>query len=209
MMASPDRLVIFLHGVGASGADLAPLGELWKSTLPNTVFVAPDAPSPFDHGPGRQWFSINGVTPSNRAQRILEARRGFDDTLASVLGRYHLSGRLDQVALVGFSQGSMMALDAVVSGRWPVRAVVAFSGRLSSPEPWTPALTTRILLIHGDEDHVIPCAESRRAATVLQSLGIKAECRILQGVDHTISPQGAAMAQYFLAEAFGLDSIKV
>jgi phospholipase/carboxylesterase len=203
-MAEPRRLVILLHGVGANGANLAPLGEVWKSVLPETTFVAPDAPAPFDHGPGRQWFSVNGVTPANRPQRIVEARRGFDQTIAAILKRYELFDKLHKVALVGFSQGSIMALDAVASGRWPVAAVVAFSGRLASLEPWTPALATPVLLIHGDQDEVIPCAESVRAAKVLKTLGMKAECRILPGVDHTISTEGADIAQRFLAATFGL-----
>jgi phospholipase/carboxylesterase len=207
-MSATERLVILLHGVGANGANLAPLGELWKSSLPQTAFAAPDAPAPFDHGPGRQWFSINGVTPADRPRRIAEARREFDRTLAHILTRHDLSDRLQQVALVGFSQGSIMALDAVASGRWPVGGVVAFSGRLASPEPWTPALATPVLLIHGDQDEVIPCAESVRAGTALKKLGMKAAYRILPGVDHMISTEGAAIAQRFLAETFGLPQLQ-
>jgi phospholipase/carboxylesterase len=202
-MAEPQRLVILLHGVGANGANLAPLGELWRSALPQTAFVAPDAPARFDDGAGRQWFSINGITPANRSQRILEARRGFDQTLTEIVKRYALSD-LHKVALVGFSQGSIMALDAAVSGRWPVAAVVAFSGRLAALSPSSAAVATPVLLIHGDQDRVIPYTESVQAAKVLQDLGVEAECRILPGVDHTISTEGADMAQRFLAETFGL-----
>jgi phospholipase/carboxylesterase len=179
-----------------------PLGELWRSALPQTAFVSPGAPARFDDGAGRLG-SIDGITPANRSQRILEARRGFDQTLTAIVKRYDLSD-LHEVALVGFSQGSIMALDAAASGRWPVAAVVAFSGLLAAPSRWSAALATPVLLIHGDQDRVIPYTESVQAAKVLQDLGVEAECRILPGVDHTISTEGADIAQRFLAETFGL-----
>ena len=74
-----DSLVVFLHGVGASGADLAPLAEPLSAFLPSAAFVAPDAPARFDGGgPARQWFSVSGVTAANRAERVEQARDGFD-----------------------------------------------------------------------------------------------------------------------------------
>jgi phospholipase/carboxylesterase len=195
-------LVIFLHGVNASGADLAPLGDLWRKALPRTSFVAPDAP--FFSGYGYQWFSLDGITAENRFARVVAAREAFDRTLQKILTERGLSELPENVALVGFSQGSMMALDALVSGRWRFGAIVAFSGRLASPPPLTPALATPVLLIHGDDDSVIRCDESRDAAAKLQELGVKTRLDILPGVDHCISPEGARLAQDFLAEIDGV-----
>ncbi|MDR3517645.1 MAG: dienelactone hydrolase family protein [Azospirillaceae bacterium] len=196
------NLIILLHGVGSSGADLAPLGDLWRQKLPDTDFVAPDAPLAFGPGPGRQWFSINGVTEANRSQRVAAARADFDRLLGDLSAAAALSDRLDRVALVGFSQGSIMALDALVSGRWPVAGILAFSGRLASPLPWTPSLATKLLLIHGSVDPVIPSRESDAARTLLSQAGVSVDLRILPGVGHTISGEGAALGGDFLSGLF-------
>ena len=195
-------LVVLLHGVGSSGSDLAPLGAAWRQALPETTFVAPDAPLPFGQGPGRQWFSVANITEANRPERVAAARAAFDRTLAEIIAAHGLTGHLDRVALVGFSQGAIMALDAVASGRWPVAAVVALAGRLATPPPLTPAKGTRALLIHGAADPVIAAAESSRAGAILRDHSVAAVVHILAGVGHTISREGASLAETFLTETF-------
>jgi phospholipase/carboxylesterase len=195
-------LVILLHGVGSSGSDLSPLGTAWRQVLPHTDFAAPDAPFAFDHGPGHQWFSLDGVTETNRPERLAAARVAFDRMLGDIVAAHGLTGRLDRVALVGFSQGSIMALDAVASGRWPVAAIVAFSGRLASPQPLTPSKATRMLLIHGAADPVILAAETDRAAVLLRQHGLDVASHILPRIGHTISPEGMAIAGDFIAGSF-------
>ncbi len=194
-------LVIMLHGVGSSGADLAPLANVWKGALPDAVFASPNAPSHSSFGAGYQWFSVAGVTEENRSGRIKEARPAFDDTISAIIKENGFADRLDRVVLVGFSQGTIMALDAVASGRWPVGAVVGFSGRLASPLPLAPAVKTPVLLVHGSADPVIPAAETTRAAAALQPLGMDVETIIVPGLGHTISADGAARAGTFMAEA--------
>jgi phospholipase/carboxylesterase len=200
---STRKLVIGLHGVGSNGANLAPLGSFLRQSSPDMDFESPDAPFSFGNGAGRQWFSIEGVTEANRPQRVVEARAAFDEVLGDIIARHALTNNLDRVALVGFSQGSIMALDAVASGRWPVAAVVAFSGRLASPEPYAPSETTRLSLIHGTADHIMPFAESEKAKAALTKAGVSAELHTLPGVGHTISQDGAAIAANFLLTAFG------
>ncbi|MCF3642753.1 dienelactone hydrolase family protein [Rhizobium sp. TRM95111] len=196
-----NTLVIMLHGVGSNGNDLAPLGHAWKASLPGAVFVSPNAPAPSSFGSGYQWFSVAGVTEENRSARIADARPSFDEVISSIIEENGFTGKLDRVAFVGFSQGTIMALDAVASGRWPIGAVVGFSGRLASPLPLQPALETPVLLVHGRADPVIPATESSKAAATLQTLGLKVELLTLSGVPHTISAEGAARAGSFLAEA--------
>ncbi|WP_411705091.1 alpha/beta hydrolase [Edaphovirga cremea] len=200
-----QNLVIMLHGVGSNGDDLAPLGQLWKKTLSNTQFISPNAPFPFEYGPGYEWFGLTGVTEHNRAQRVKDAREAFDSTLNQLVGDWGFSDRLDRVAFVGFSQGSIMALDAVVSGRWPIAAVVAFSGRLSSPTPLTPLTDIPLLLIHGEEDPVIPPSESTLAAEILQGEGFNVTTIIQPHLGHTVSAEGAQIAGRFLAQALAAE----
>lgn len=199
-----DSLVIFLHGVGSTGADLAPLAQLWADALPHAAFAAPDAPFAFDGGgAGRQWFSVSGVTEANRPGRVQAARAAFDALVTELAARHGLTGRPDRLAFVGFSQGSIMALDAVASGRWNVAAVAAFSGRLAGGVSADPLPDTNILLIHGSADPVIPASESVRAEALFTRAGVQAEMRLIEGLGHTISPEGADLAADFLAERLG------
>jgi phospholipase/carboxylesterase len=200
-----DSLVILLHGVGASGAALAPLRDRLSRHLPETRFAAPDGPQAFDLGAaGRQWFSVSGVTPENRGERIVAARAGLDAALAEVIRVHGLEGREDRVALVGFSQGAILALDVVASGRWSFGAVVGFAARLGSPPPWRPA-STPVLLVHGDADPVIPLWEGEAAATALRQAGVRVDWTRRAGEGHGVSAAGATAAGAFLARSLGLD----
>lgn len=197
-----ENLVILLHGVGARGADLAALGMGWQKALPQTRFVAPDAPFAFDQGgAGRQWFSVSGVTAANRAGRVVAARQAFDATLQAILDQTGFSDRLDRVALVGFSQGAIMALDALASGRWPVAAVIGYAGRLATPDPLTPAIAP-VLLVHGDADTAIPFTETLSAEARLKAVGVPVRAVIEPGRHHGISPEAAALGAAFLGQLF-------
>ncbi|NPD14852.1 prolyl oligopeptidase family serine peptidase [Xinfangfangia sp. D13-10-4-6] len=193
-------LVIMLHGVGSRGADLAGLAPLLQPSLPGAAFEAPDAPLPFDMGgPGRQWFSVAGVTQANRAARIQAARPGFDQVIGDLIARHGLTDQPQKVAFLGFSQGTIMALDALASGRWQPGAIVGFSGRLATPDPLSPAPQTRVLLVHGEADSVIPAQDSAQALDRLQAAGAQAELKLLPGLGHTISREGLALAASHLA----------
>lgn len=194
---SAARLVILLHGVGAHGSSIAWLAD--HLDLPaSTAIAAPDAPFPFDpvpYGPGRQWFSVTGVTAENRPARVIAARTPFDAVLSRLIADHGLTDALDRVALVGFSQGSIMALDAVAHGRWPVGALVAFSGRFVGPAPAT-APKTPILIAHGTADTAIPVAEGHHAHEALP----QAELVIEPCIGHAPGPQGVARARALLAQ---------
>jgi phospholipase/carboxylesterase len=108
------RLVIFFHGIGASGTSMTPIGRSWKSALTETRFVTPDAPFRHRSG-GRQWFRVDDQVL--RPDRIRTARQLFDDLVGKIVKREGFEEQLDRVAFVGVSQGAIMALDAVASGR--------------------------------------------------------------------------------------------
>ncbi len=202
MSASIESLVVLLHGVGADGANLIPLGEALEEGLPGALFAAPDAPQPFDGGDsGRQWFSVVGVNPGNRARRIVEARAGFDRVVGAEIERAGFAGRLDRVALFGFSQGAILSLDAIADGRWPVAAVVAASGRLGAPIGPRPCVATPVLVIHGEQDGVIPAADGDAAGRALEAAGFSVEAHVYPGLGHGVSPEGLAAAGAFLARA--------
>ena len=193
------HLVILLHGVGAHGSSLAWMAD--HLPLPGAAFAAPDAPFAFDQAPGgpaRQWFSVTGVTAANRPDRVAAARDPFDAVLSDAIAAHGLTGHPDRVALVGFSQGAIMALDAAATGRWSFGAVVAFSGRLATRPPLTPA-GTPVLIAHGRQDTVIPATEAEAAHAALTAAGTHPDLILEDGVGHAPGPQGMARARTLLA----------
>lgn len=194
---SDKTLIVFLHGIGASGAQLMPLASSWRASLPLTRFVAPDAP--MHHRYGHQWFSTEG-NPLD-PERIQNAREAFDGLMNDILRREGFTNARHRVAFVGVSQGAIVSLDAVASGRWKVGALVAFSGLLP-PQPVSPASnSTPVLLVHGENDTTIPPMASRLAAAQLGSASYKVELDIERGTGHTISSTGAQKALSFLKKA--------
>ncbi|BAI74677.1 hydrolase (plasmid) [Azospirillum sp. B510] len=200
------RLVILLHGVGSSGADLMPLAQAWRHALPDTAFAAPDAPQPFGMGDGHQWFSIAGVTEENRPARVAAALPALVELIEAERGRVGVAPA--DVALVGFSQGSIMALHLAMTAPERCGAVIAFAGRIAAPVP-TPAgpvdgpadrLGARppILMVGGLADGIMPPAVVRAAASHLRSAGFPVEEHLLRGVPHTITAAGARLGLSFL-----------
>lgn len=173
-MSPSFRQVIFLHGVGSTGAAMRPLAE--ALALPQTA-ACTDGPHPFDMGPGRQWFSVKGVTETNRPNRIAEALPAFARQIEDF-------GDPRDSLPVGFSQGAIMALHAVAAGL-PVAGVVALSGRLAGPvarrDDW-PSIT----LLHGADDPVMPLAPARATETWLQEAGAAPRLTVFDGLGHAI-----------------------
>jgi len=190
-------LLIMLHGVGSNGADLAPLGDLLAAQIPGLHVESPNAPRRSHVGPGFQWFSVVGVTAENRKDRIVAARAAFDALVASLIEKHDMSGNLERVFFLGFSQGSIMGLDAVVSGRWPIAALIAFSGRLATVDV-DRSVKVPVLLQHGAADQVIPVSETMACEQTLKDLGIPVETHIFQGLGHSISQEGLANAKRFI-----------
>lgn len=187
-------LVLLLHGVGSNGADLRPLSQHFAPSLPGATFLAPDGPYPFDGGgAGRQWFSVAGVTEGNRPGRVVAARPALD----AMIDTAKAQAKADRVILTGFSQGSIMALDALARGK--VAQVVAFAGRLAFSGALTPLPQARALLIGGTADHVMPHRLTTEAADILAKAGVQTQTVILPNVPHTITPEGIAAAQAFLS----------
>ena len=191
-------LVILLHGLGASGAQMSPIAASWRSHLPDARFATPDAPYRNSYG-GHQWFNVDG--PQLDPARIREARAAFDKAVNAVVAKEGFQGRLESVALVGVSQGAIVALDAVASGRWKVGALVAFSGLLPPTSVSPASNSTPALLIHGADDRTISSVASTVAAAQLRAAGFQVELDIERGVGHTISQAGATKALRFLHEA--------
>jgi phospholipase/carboxylesterase len=203
-----ESMVIFLHGYGADGNDLLGLAEPLKPHLPDTVFVAPNAPERSVMNPmGFQWFPIPWIDGSSEEEAAAGMARAAED-LNAFLDRMMVDEDMlpEQVALVGFSQGTMMSLHVAPRREDAVAGVVGFSGRLVNPEALVDAVVVRppILLVHGDQDDVVPPQSLPEAAEALERAGFtEVYAHIMQGTAHGIAPDGLSVALAFLRQVLG------
>ena len=206
------RLVVFLHGYGADGNDLIDIGRAWQTLLPDTAFVSPHAPEPCGQAPvGRQWFPLFSRAQNERWVGVNKALPGLEHFLDAELTRRQLPPRA--LALVGFSQGTMMALHAGLRRAVVPAAIVGFSGIFVLPDKAKPdavagEIKSRppVLLIHGDQDELIPVQALMQGAQELAALDVPVEWHISQGVGHGIDQEGLRHGGAFLAKRFGLRS---
>lgn len=197
-------LVVFLHGYGADGADLLGLADPLAPHLPGTVFVAPDAPEPCAGNPfGRQWFPIPWLDGSSEAAAAEGLARSAGDLDAFLDAQLLAEGMTpDRLAVVGFSQGSMMALHVLPRRAEPVAAIVAFSGRLLRPEALAAEAVSKppVLLLHGDQDPMVPFADMELAGRALTGAGFQTWGHVMKGTGHGIAPDGLSVGLSFLKD---------
>lgn len=200
--ALAPALVLLLHGVGSRGPGIRPVADEIETLMPGVTVATPDAPFRFDGGdPGRQWFSISDISDANRSARIEAARAAYDEVLTREIERHGFAGRPDRVAIVGFSQGTIMTLDAVADGRWSPAAFVGIAGRLATaPRPGI-AATTPVLLIHGTADAIVPVERSTEAAAALSASGFAVRLETIPGLGHSISQGVVEKTVAFLSAA--------
>ncbi|NCV11686.1 MAG: alpha/beta fold hydrolase [Rhodobacteraceae bacterium] len=200
--------VVFLHGYGANGADLLGLADPLADHLPDTLFIAPDAPencagSPF----GYQWFPIPWIDGSSEEESSRGMHQAIED-LNAFLDALMVDEDLlpEQVCLFGFSQGTMMSLHVAPRREDPVAGIVAFSGRLLEPELLADEVQSRmpILLVHGDQDDVVPVQSLPQAAEALQNAGFSdVYAHVMKGTAHGIAPDGLSVALAFIRDQLG------
>lgn len=202
------QLVVFLHGYGADGNDLIEIGRVWQQILPQAAFVSPHAPEPCGQAPvGRQWFALTFRDPNERWVGANNAAPVLERFLDAELARHQLPP--SALALVGFSQGTMMALHVGLRRVVPPAAIVGYSGLLVLPpdgNPQTLADDIRsrppVLLVHGDQDELIPVQALFQGTQALAAMGVPVEWHVSAGVGHGIDQEGLRHGGEFLARAF-------
>ena len=197
-------LVVFRHGYVADGADLLGLADVLAPHLPGAAFLAPDAPEPCSGNPfGRQWFPIpwlDGSSEDAARDGLLRAAEDLNGFLDARLAEEGLAPAA--LALVGFSQGAMMSLQVAPRRAEAIAGVVAISGRLLAPERLAAEAVVKppVLLVHGDEDPVVPFADMGRAGDALVAAGFQNYGHVMKGTGHGIAPDGLGVALQFLRE---------
>jgi phospholipase/carboxylesterase len=192
--AAAQQLIVLLHGVGSNAQNLVPVGQQFAALYPDALVLSLEGLQASDLGQGRQWFSVAGVTEANRPGRVAAAMPAFRALIEALQQASGVSA--ENTTLVGFSQGSIMALECTQTQPALAAHVVAFSGRFASA-PTHAAIGTSVHLIHGDADPVMSVESSRSAARQLQALGVPVTLDIEAGMGHGINARmvAAALAQ--------------
>ena len=197
----PSRLVILLHGLGADGNDLIGLAPYWARLLPTAEFLSPNAPFPCDMAPyGYQWFSSQDRSPAAVLAGVRAAAPFLEAFIDNALAERGLEDR--DLALVGFSQGTMMSLFVGLRRAEPAAGIVGFSGRLLAPELLASELRSRprTLLVHGTEDPLVPYGSLAAAETALKAAGVPVETLTCPGIGHSIDENGLRRGGSFLRD---------
>jgi phospholipase/carboxylesterase len=195
----PQSMIIFLHGYGSNGDDLIGLAPYWRDALPRTVFLAPNAPERCPGAPGGyQWWPLRDLSPATRAAGVRQPAAVLDSYVDAQLAAHGLTE--DRLALVGFSQGTMMALHLGPRRAQTLAGIVGYSGMLADREALALEVQSKppILLVHGDADPVVPVAALRDASTALQQDGFDVAAYVSPGLGHSIDAAGLRLGEEFL-----------
>ncbi|HEV7159513.1 MAG TPA: dienelactone hydrolase family protein [Caulobacteraceae bacterium] len=195
--AAPRSLVILLHGYGSNGDDLISLAPHWRGLLPGSAFIAPNAPEPCPGAPGGyQWWALTSADRAARAVGVARAAPILDAFIDAELASHGLTEA--ELALVGFSQGTMMALHVGPRRQRPLAGIVGYSGMLADKAGLA---TTRppVLLVHGDADPMIPVAAHHQASADLAAAGFPVQGHVSPGLGHSIDLDGLRLGGAFLA----------
>ncbi len=203
----PQRVAVFLHGVGDRGdGGLLSIGQMLQRDFPDCEFLCPDAPFPYDMAPpefgGRQWFSLQSRDSSALAMGVRAAAPILEAYLDEVLKSRELTP--ERMALIGFSQGAMMALYVAPRRTEPFAAVIGYSGFLidGASLPAEKRCAPPILLVHGHRDDVVPCELMSSSAEGLAAAGLKVETLMCPMLGHSIDEAGIARGRAFLKQKF-------
>lgn len=202
------QLIILVHGYGADGNDLLGLADPLAPHLPDAVFVAPDAPNKCSGNPfGYEWFPIPWLDGSSEEAAKVGMTAALSDLNGFIDAQMNAEGvGPAQTLLVGFSQGTMMSLHLAPRRAEPLAGIVGFSGRLLEPETLEAEMVSKlpILLVHGDQDPMVPVSSLPEAADALSKAGYEVFTHISKGTQHGIAPDGLGVGLQFMKQVFKL-----
>lgn len=198
-----ESLVILVHGYGSNGADLIGLAQKWRGLLPATFFIAPNAPEPSPHPGGFQWFPIGSFSAEERIAGTERAAPLLQAFIDAQLASHKLPSA--KTALVGFSQGTMLALHVGLRREGPLAGLVGYSGALAAPEKLVAEIRTRppVALLHGADDELIPFSAMFEAAGALKANRVPVETLLSRGIGHGIAQDGLEKGGRFLKRVLG------
>ena len=199
---SPKQIVLLLHGYGSNGNDLISLAPHWQRELPDALFLAPNAPQRLGSmAAAYQWWPLIAFTPAALASGAASAAPAIEGFIDRKLDQYELTDA--NLAIIGFSQGTMMALHVGLRRTNQVAAIIGYSGMLTGPHELSHLAITKppVFLVHGSADPVVPVVALHAAKSALEHLGVDVTAHVSNGVGHTVDPVGLRMGSDFLVKA--------
>jgi phospholipase/carboxylesterase len=193
-----QSLVVLLHGYGSNGDDLISLAPLVQPLLPDAAFIAPNAPSRIPNmAEAYQWWPIRSFSMEERSAGAIAAAPTIDAFLNEELARLNLGD--DRLLLIGFSQGTMMALHVGLRRETAVAGIIGYSGMLVAADRLAAEICGRppILLVHGTADDVVPFGSLAEAERELKGVGLDVETHVSPGIGHTVGPDGLTVGSAF------------
>lgn len=198
------QVVILLHGWGADGNDLIGLAPPWSRLLPEAVFLSPHGPGVCDIGMGRQWFSLEDRRPEAMLLGAQAAAPAINAFIDDALEKRQLGN--DALGVVGFSQGTMMALYVMPRRLKPCAAIVGYSGALLGADTLAREAKARppVMLVHGAADPIVHPSALEHATVALKDAGFAVDAHLRSELGHGIDEEGLALGGRFLQQAFGI-----
>ena len=201
---APRQIVILLHGYGSNGADLIALAPYWQASLPDALFLAPNAPESCPGVPdGYQWWGLSITDRAALATGVLRAAPVLDAFIDRQLSLHGLCE--DRLVLVGFSQGTMLALHVGPRRARRLAGIIGYSGMMADSSSLADEVRTRppVLLVHGSADPMIPVAAFHETKAQLDRLGFDVGSHVSSGLGHGIDSAGLQLGQEFLERVLG------
>ena len=197
--SSPKNAVILCHGYGGDGNDISILANYWKNFLPETMFVCPDAPEICKVNPsGFQWFDLMDQTDDETLSKSLIAEKKLDNFINEITSQNKLS--LNDIALVGFSQGCMISLQTALKKRDKIKCLIGYSGKILNIKHLNQNINSKpeIFLMHGDKDAVVPINFLLEAKEFFNKNNYTIQTKIFKNCEHRIPTEGSSLGLEFL-----------
>ena len=197
--AKPKNAVILCHGYGGDGKDISILASYWKSYLPKTIFICPDAPEKCAASPtGFQWFDLMDQTPEQILSKSLVAEIKLNKLIDEIKDEYNLLA--NQIVIGGFSQGCMISLQTGIKRKDKINSIIGYSGKIIDLEHLSKNIVSRpnIILMHGDIDQVVTIDGLLEAKDFFAKIDYKIETKIFKNCEHRIPTEGSSLGLQFI-----------
>ena len=195
----PKNAVILCHGYGGDGKDISILAGYWRSYLPETIFICPDAPEKCAASPsGFQWFDLMDQSPEQILSKSLVAEGKLNKLIDEVKEKNNLPA--DKIIIGGFSQGCMISLQTGIKRKDKINSIIGYSGRIIDKDHLSKNIVSRpnVILMHGDMDQIVTIEGLLEAKDFFNKNNYEIETKIFKNCEHRIPTEGSSLGLQFI-----------